>query len=77
MDSKSLWIQKFLEKNHENLFLRNNILTPDALDQNFWTKILLGYQIFRTQTFFDPQIFSVVGWGGGLQSDFHVKLNFG
>ena len=50
-----------------------------------WTKIFgqiffLGSQIFRTQTFFEPQIFSVVGWGGwggGLQSDFHVKLNFG
>ena len=25
MDSKSLWIQNFLEKKHENLFLRNNI----------------------------------------------------
>ena len=34
-----------------------------------WTKIFgqiffLGSQIFRTQTFFEPQIFSVVGWGG-------------
>ena len=39
----------FLEKFCENL--RNNMLTPDALDQNSLTKILLGSQIFGTQTF--------------------------
>ena len=46
MDSISLWIQNFLEKNHENLFWRNNILTPDALDQNFWTNFFFRISNF-------------------------------